>query len=182
MALIDTTDNVLMTGVYAWAFREPIRKFYYNLTITLVSVLVALLVGGIEALGLIAQHRSGQGAFWSALDFLNNNFAVIGFAIIGVFAASWIASILIGRWKCSDTSLSANWKGQQTPDLMKHKNIPKSLTELSPEIVEMETANPEQACPKPRPSSEQQPQQNRSPIPVPEYYGVAGYPHWGLNE
>jgi hypothetical protein len=65
---------------------------------------------------------------------------------------------------------------------MKDENTVKSLAELSPEIEEMETASPAQASPKPPPSSEQRPQQTRSPIPVPEYSGFAGYPHWGLNE
>jgi nickel/cobalt transporter (NiCoT) family protein len=54
MSLVDTTDGVLMLGAYDWAFVRPIRKLYYNLTITLVSVVIAVLIGGIEALGLLA--------------------------------------------------------------------------------------------------------------------------------
>ena len=61
MALIDSTDSILMLGAYGWAFVKPIRKLYYNLTITFVSVLVALLVGGIEVLGLIGDHLKIQG-------------------------------------------------------------------------------------------------------------------------
>ena len=65
MSLIDTTDNILMLGAYGWAFVKPVRKLYYNMTITLVSVVVALVVGGIEALGLLAgqfgSHRSAVG-------------------------------------------------------------------------------------------------------------------------
>ena len=56
MSLVDTTDGVLMLGAYDWAFVKPIRKLYYNLTITLVSVVVAFLVGGIEALGLVGDQ------------------------------------------------------------------------------------------------------------------------------
>ena len=54
MTLIDTTDSVLMVGAYGWAFVKPVRKLYYNMTITFVSVMVAVVIGGIEALGLIA--------------------------------------------------------------------------------------------------------------------------------
>ena len=102
MALIDTTDSILMLGAYDWAFVKPIRKLYYNLTITFVSVLVALLVGGIEVLGLIGDHLKIQGYFWGMIGSLNSNFGMIGFAIIGVFVASWAGSILIYRLKRYD--------------------------------------------------------------------------------
>ena len=66
MALVDTTDSVLMVGAYGWAFVEPLRKLTYNLTITLVSVVVAVGVGGIEALGLVADRLGLTGPFWDA--------------------------------------------------------------------------------------------------------------------
>ena len=97
MALIDTTDNILMLGAYGWAFVKPIRKLYYNLTITLVSVLVALLIGGIEVLGLIGNQYQIHGAIWDLISALNNNFGVVGLAIIGVFVLSWGISFLIYR-------------------------------------------------------------------------------------
>ncbi|MGO8743749.1 MAG: HoxN/HupN/NixA family nickel/cobalt transporter [Limisphaerales bacterium] len=97
MALIDSTDSILMLGAYGWAFVKPIRKLYYNMTITFVSVLVALLVGGIEVLGLIGDHFKMQGVIWDRIGSLNSNFGVIGFAIIGVFVLSWAASIIIYR-------------------------------------------------------------------------------------
>jgi high-affinity nickel-transport protein len=99
MSLVDTTDGILMLGAYGWAFIKPIRKLYYNITITFVSVVVALLVGGIEALGLIGGQLGLSGAFWSALDALNNHFGVIGFLIIGVFALSWIFAAVVYRLK-----------------------------------------------------------------------------------
>ncbi len=102
MALIDSTDSILMLGAYGWAFVKPIRKIYYNMTITLVSVLVALLVGGIEVLGLIGDHFKIQGTVWDLVGSLNNNFGTIGFIIIGVFVLSWTASILIYRLKRYD--------------------------------------------------------------------------------
>jgi len=97
MALVDSTDSILMLGAYGWAFVKPIRKLYYNMTITLVSILVALLIGGIEVLGLIGDHFKIHGAFWDMIGSLNSNFGVIGFAIIGVFVLSWAASIIIYR-------------------------------------------------------------------------------------
>ena len=97
MALVDSTDSILMLGAYGWAFLKPIRKLYYNMTITFVSVLVALMVGGIEVLGLIGDHFKTHGAVWSAIGSLNDNFGMVGFAIIGVFVLSWAASLLIYR-------------------------------------------------------------------------------------
>jgi high-affinity nickel-transport protein len=93
MALIDTTDGVLMLHAYDWAFVKPIRKLYYNLTITLVSVAVAFVIGGIEALGLISGKMQLAGWFWEGIGTLNENFNTLGFVIIGVFAASWAASV-----------------------------------------------------------------------------------------
>ena len=66
MTLIDTTDSVLMVGAYGWAFVKPVRKLYYNMTITFVSVLVAVLIGGVEALGLIAEKFGLSGGIWDA--------------------------------------------------------------------------------------------------------------------
>ncbi|MBB5329868.1 HoxN/HupN/NixA family nickel/cobalt transporter [Tunturiibacter gelidoferens] len=102
MSLVDTTDNVLMLGAYGWAFVKPIRKIYYNMTITLISVVVAVMVGGIEALGLIADQFHFHGTFWDFIGTLNENFGTLGYAIIGLFALSWIASIWFYRWRRFD--------------------------------------------------------------------------------
>ncbi len=102
MCLIDTTDNILMLGAYGWAFVKPVRKLYYNLTITCVSVLVAFVVGGIEALGLLAGHFELNGAFWDAVRHLNENFGTLGYLIIGLFALSWILSVAIYKWRRFD--------------------------------------------------------------------------------
>ncbi len=97
MALIDSTDSILMLGAYGWAFVKPIRKLYYNMTITFVSVAVALLVGGLEILGLIRDQLNFHGTVWDIIGILNENFGVVGFVIIGVFVASWAISIAIYR-------------------------------------------------------------------------------------
>jgi high-affinity nickel-transport protein len=86
-----------MLGAYGWAFVKPIRKLYYNMTITFVSVLVAFLVGGIEVLGLIGDQFKRHGAIWDIIGSLNDNFGVIGFVIIGIFVVSWAVSIIIYR-------------------------------------------------------------------------------------
>jgi high-affinity nickel-transport protein len=77
MSLIDTTDGILMLGAYEWAFVKPIRKLYYNMTITFVSVLVALLVGSIEVLGLAVDQFDLKGPFWDAIGVLTDNFGTI---------------------------------------------------------------------------------------------------------
>jgi high-affinity nickel-transport protein len=97
MTLIDTTDGILMLGAYGWAFTKPIRKLYYNLTITSVSVLVAVLVGGIEALGLIADQLQLKGPFWGLIGALNDNFGSLGYLIIAIFVGSWLFSMAIYR-------------------------------------------------------------------------------------
>ncbi len=102
MSLVDTTDGILMLAAYGWAFVRPLRKLYYNMTITFVSVIVALLVGGIEALGLLGDQLGLQGRFWTAIGSLNDNFGTLGFAIIGIFVVSWIGAMLIWRWRGYD--------------------------------------------------------------------------------
>ena len=102
MTLVDTTDGVLMLGAYGWAFIKPVRKLYYNLTITFVSVIVALVVGGIEVLGLLKDQLHLSGGAWDIIDSLNDNFGTLGFAIIGLFVLSWIASVIIYRVKGFD--------------------------------------------------------------------------------
>jgi high-affinity nickel-transport protein len=97
MSLIDTTDGVLMLGAYGWAFVKPIRKLYYNLTITLVSVLVAVLIGGIEVLGLVGEHFALAGPFWDGIGALNDGSGTLGYLIIALFAASWLVAALIYR-------------------------------------------------------------------------------------
>jgi len=99
MALIDTTDSILMLGAYGWAFVKPLRKLYYNMTITLVSIIVAVIVGGIETLGLIGGKFGLTGALWNAVGSLNDNFGMLGYLIICIFVVSWIVSIGIYRLK-----------------------------------------------------------------------------------
>ena len=98
MSLIDTADGVLTLGAYNWAFINPIRKLYYNRVITAVSVVVALLIGGIEGLGLIGDQLGVGGWLWDGVGGLNANFYGLGFVIIGVFVLAWAASAIFYRY------------------------------------------------------------------------------------
>jgi high-affinity nickel-transport protein len=110
MSLIDSTDNILMVGAYGWAFARPVRKLYYNMTITCVSVMVALVVGGIESLGLLAAHFHPSGSFWAAIAKLNDNFGTVGYLIVGLFIVSWIVSIGVYRWRrLDDLQIPDHW-------------------------------------------------------------------------
>jgi high-affinity nickel-transport protein len=102
MSLVDTIDSVMMVSAYGWAFVRPIRKLYYNMTITFVSVIVALLVGGIEAFGLLGERLHASGGFWNAIAALNRNFGSIGYLIIAVFVASWVLAAAVYRLKKYD--------------------------------------------------------------------------------
>jgi high-affinity nickel-transport protein len=99
MSLMDTTDSVLMTRAYGWAFVNPIRKLWYNLTITAASVVVAIFIGGLEALGLIGDKLGLEGGFWRLVGNLNDNLLNFGFAVVGIFIASWLISTLVYRVK-----------------------------------------------------------------------------------
>jgi high-affinity nickel-transport protein len=97
MALMDTTDSVAMVGAYGWAFVNPIRKLWYNLTITAASVAVALLIGGVEALGLLSDKLALSGGVWDVISALNGNLTNFGYAVVGVFLLSWVVSSVIYR-------------------------------------------------------------------------------------
>lgn len=97
MALVDAADSALMVSAYRWAFVDPMRKLWYNLTITGASVAVALFIGGVEALGLIADRLALSGGVWTLVDGLNGSLANVGFAIIALFALAWLVSVVLHR-------------------------------------------------------------------------------------
>jgi high-affinity nickel-transport protein len=97
MSLMDTTDSTVMVGAYGWAFVKPIRKLYYNMTITFASVVAALVVGGIEALGLIGDRLGLEGRPWRIVARLGDNLGLLGYAIVAFFVVTWIASYLLYR-------------------------------------------------------------------------------------
>jgi nickel/cobalt transporter (NiCoT) family protein len=111
MTLVDTTGSVLMVGAYGWAFLNPIRKIWYNLTITAISVVVALMIGGIEALGLVGGKLGLEGVFWDSIGGLNQGLANSGYLVVGVFVASWAISYFIYRWQRLDQPLAGRVQG-----------------------------------------------------------------------
>ena len=95
MSLLDTIDGSFMNFAYGWAFSRPIRKVYYNITITGLSVFVALYIGTLELMQVLANQLNLTGGVWSiARDFDLNN---AGFVVTGLFAGIWIVSL--GIWK-----------------------------------------------------------------------------------
>jgi high-affinity nickel-transport protein len=101
MSLVDTTDSILMLGAYGWAFVKPVRKLYYNLNITLVSVLIALVIGTVEFLSIIVDRFGLMGGAWNWIGDLD--FEVIGYIIIGIFVISWATSTIIYKVKKYDS-------------------------------------------------------------------------------
>ncbi|TCH98385.1 HoxN/HupN/NixA family nickel/cobalt transporter [Roseococcus sp. SYP-B2431] len=102
MSLMDTADSVLMTRAYGWAFVHPMRKLWYNLTITAASVVVALFIGGVGALGLISEKLGLEGGFWDFIASLSEDLANFGFIVVGIFVVSWIVSVVVYRAKGYD--------------------------------------------------------------------------------
>jgi high-affinity nickel-transport protein len=102
MALIDTIDGVVMLGAYEWAFVKPLRKLYYNITITLISAIIAIVIGAIQASVLIGERLGLTGWPWTLATRLSEDFNSIGFAIIGLFILCWLASFALYRWKRYD--------------------------------------------------------------------------------
>lgn len=100
MLLLDTTDGILMLGAYGWAFVKPVRKLYYNLNITLVSVLVALIVGSLEVISILSSLLNLSGGIWDVLG--NLDFGLLGGAIIGIFVLCWVVSTVIYKIKGYD--------------------------------------------------------------------------------
>ncbi|HEX8982599.1 MAG TPA: HoxN/HupN/NixA family nickel/cobalt transporter [Ktedonobacterales bacterium] len=132
MSLADTTDGVMMLGAYGWAFVNPVRKLFYNISITLVSVIVAVLVGSLEVLSIIQGQFNLSGGIWDAVNYLSNgndgwNFGYIGASIVGIFILSWVISTVIYR--------------VNRYDQMEAKVIIKSQ-EASAHMVDIEPAKP----------------------------------------
>jgi len=99
MALVDTVDSVLMVGAYGWALAQPLRKLWYNLTITAASVVVALLIGGVEVLGLLGDQFGLRGGVWSVVARLNDDLTGLGAAMVAIFLLAWGISAAVYRWK-----------------------------------------------------------------------------------
>ena len=95
MSLMDTADGAFMSHAYGWAFSNPVRKVYYNITVTSLSVAVALVIGMIEIMQVTAHQLSLDGGFWSVLAELD--FSRLGYVVVAMFVATWALSVVL--WK-----------------------------------------------------------------------------------
>jgi len=105
MCLMDTADGAFMSQAYGWAFSNPIRKIYYNITVTSLSVAVALVIGMIEVLQVTAAKFSLNGGFWAFLESLD--FGKVGYVVLGLFVATWTFSVVL--WKTR--RVEERWRG-----------------------------------------------------------------------
>jgi high-affinity nickel-transport protein len=105
MSLMDTADGAFMSHAYGWAFSNPVRKVYYNITVTSLSVAVALVIGVIELLQVTAAKLSLSGGFWAFLGRLD--FGRLGYAVVGMFFVTWAFSLIV--WKTR--RIEARWSG-----------------------------------------------------------------------
>ncbi len=96
MCLLDTIDGSFMNFAYGWAFSNPVRKIYYNITITGLSVAVALLIGSVELLGLFAGQLGWRGPLWDWLGGLDLN--TVGLVVVGIFVVTWAVALLVWRY------------------------------------------------------------------------------------
>jgi high-affinity nickel-transport protein len=96
MSLLDTIDGSFMTFAYGWALSEPVRRVFFNIVITGLSVAVALFIGTVELAGLLAQKLGAEGGFWSWVEHVNVN--LLGFVIVGMFALTWAIAMAVWRF------------------------------------------------------------------------------------
>jgi high-affinity nickel-transport protein len=96
MSLFDTIDGTFMNFAYGWAFSQPVRKVYYNLTVTSLSVLVAFVIGGTELLSLLSDTLHLTGGLWTVISSAGD-FSISGYLVVGLFVATWLLSVAV--WK-----------------------------------------------------------------------------------
>ncbi|MEU1295338.1 HoxN/HupN/NixA family nickel/cobalt transporter [Streptomyces sp. NPDC005840] len=109
MSLLDTIDGSFMNFAYGWAFSKPVRKVYYNLTVTGLSVAVALIIGTVELLGLLADRFHLHGPFWDWIGGLDLN--AVGFVIVGLFLVTWVVALLVWKFGRIEEKWSAGLAG-----------------------------------------------------------------------
>ena len=102
---MDTADGAFMSHAYGWAFSSPVRKVYYNISVTSLSVAVAWLVGAIELLQVLAAKLELHGGFWTLLASLD--LGRLGYVVVGLFATTWLCSLTL--WKTR--RLEERWSG-----------------------------------------------------------------------
>ncbi|HEV2252954.1 MAG TPA: HoxN/HupN/NixA family nickel/cobalt transporter [Streptosporangiaceae bacterium] len=114
MMLFDTLDGAFMNFAYGWAFARPVRKVYYNLVITALSIGAAFIIGTIEILGILTSEMHLHGAFWDLMANFNINLA--GFCIAAMFVLVWAAALIYWRFGRVEARWSANVTSDQAAD------------------------------------------------------------------
>jgi high-affinity nickel-transport protein len=109
MSLLDTIDGSFMNFAYGWAFSKPVRKVYYNITITGLSVAVALLIGTVELLSIVVDKLGLTGGVWGWISGLDLN--TIGYGIVGIFVIVWVGALAI--WKFG--RIEQRWTARLAP-------------------------------------------------------------------
>ena len=108
MSLVDTADGILMVRAYGWAFRNPVRKLYYNFTITMVSAIVALFVAGIEVMVLMSERFGLKGRIWDQVNSLSEHWELVGIIVVVIFVASWLVSAAahrVGSYQAAESAV-----------------------------------------------------------------------------
>lgn len=113
MSLLDTIDGSFMNFAYGWAFSKPVRKVFYNLTITGLSVAVALIIGTVELLGLLAEKLALHGVFWDWVAGLDLN--VLGFVIVGLFFVTWLVAMAVWKFGRIEEKWTAGLRPAEQP-------------------------------------------------------------------
>jgi nickel/cobalt transporter (NiCoT) family protein len=108
MCLLDTIDGSFMNFAYGWAFSQPVRKVFYNLTITGLSVAIALLIGTVELLSVLGPHLDVHGAVWDAVTGVDLNLA--GYLVVGLFVATWAGALAV--WRLG--RIEERWSAQES--------------------------------------------------------------------
>jgi high-affinity nickel-transport protein len=105
MCLFDTIDGTFMNFAYGWAFSKPVRKVFYNITITTLSIVVAVFIGGLEVIQVLAGQLNLTGGLWDYASNFNLNTA--GFIIVGLFVATWVIALCVWRFARIEEKWSA---------------------------------------------------------------------------
>jgi nickel/cobalt transporter (NiCoT) family protein len=113
MSLLDTLDGSFMHFAYGWALSRPVRKVFYNLTVTALSILVAFAIGTVELGGLLASKLSLSGSFWDWLEGIDLN--LLGFVIVGLFVVAWVVALAVWRFGRIEERWSAELAGARDP-------------------------------------------------------------------
>jgi len=111
MSLLDTIDGAFMNFAYGWAFSKPVRKVYYNITITGLSVVIAFIIGTVELMSILADKLSRSGGVWNFVSTLDLN--LVGYFIVGLFVVTWAVALAVWRFGRIEEKWSVNVQESQ---------------------------------------------------------------------